>query len=576
MSDTETYDVVVVGSGSAGTMAALRAVELGLSVLVIEKAHKFGGTSATSGGVMWIPNHQLEPNDDTPEEAKQYLDNLIEVPVQADRIEAYLEKAPQMAQFLKSMGLPLAVAAWPDYFQTVPGARADRSIVCDTFDGRQLGDRFPFMREQYSRFKVMRRYAIDLVEFFAISTQSPGWIKVFLKMVWRYWSDLGTRLISRRDRRFTQGGALMGHLFKQVFDRGVEIRLETKLDELVFTDGEVKGVKVSNFGRQYEIAARHGVVLCAGGFEWNQELRDRYLPVSGLTRHSSTPEDANRGEALIAGLGVGAATEHTDDAWWMPTMHLPMPSASNFEEIHQAAFDVGRPHSVCVNRNGERFVNEACGYDEFGGAMIADEIKTGANNPCWLVFDASFRKKWTAGGFLPSIIMPDWTIPVDWWDHYVFKADSVEALAAKIHVPVDALKKTVANMNDYARTGTDPEFNRGGNDYDRMFGDANMSPNPCLGPIDTAPYYAVPINAGDLGTKGGLKADARARVVDDAGKPIPGLYAAGNNSGNPFGNRYPGAGGTIGPAMTFGYVAAEDIAERAGKGEAPASTENAA
>ncbi len=559
----ESFDVVVVGSGSAGAMAALRAAEHGLSVLVVEKTHKYGGTSATSGGVMWIPNHQLESNDDSREQAKAYLEALIEVPVQKDRLDMYLDKAPEMARYLKSLGLPLFVAAWPDYFYDLPGARADRSLVCDTFDGRKLGDKFVLMREQFNRFKVLRRYAIDLPQFFAISTQSPGWIKVFLKMAWTYWTDFSTRAIGKRDRRFTQGGALMGHLFKQIFDRGVEIRLETRLEELVVRDGVVRGVKVSNFGREYEIQANHGVVLCAGGFEWNQELRDKFLPVPGLTRHSSTPEDANRGEALIAGMKIGAATEHTDDAWWMPTMHLPMPLASNFEEIHQAAFDVGRPHSVCVNRNGERFVNEATGYDEFGEAMIADHRKTGANNPCWLIFDANFRKKWTAGGLLPSIIMPDSRIPADWWDHYIFKADTIEGLATKTHLPLDTLKKTIANMAEYAKTGVDPEFNRGGNDYDRMFGDANISPNPCLAPIDTAPFYAVPINAGDLGTKGGLKADAHARVVAEDGQPIPNLYAAGNNSGSPFGNRYPGAGGTIGPAMTFAFVAIEDIAARA-------------
>jgi len=571
MNNNESYDVVVVGSGSAGAMAALRAADLGLSVLVVEKAHKFGGTSATSGGVMWIPNHQLEANDDTRAEVETYLDALIDVPIQKDRLAAFLDKAPEMAKFLKDMGVPLFVAAWPDYFHSLPGGRADRSLVCDTFDGRELGDRYPLMREQYNRFKVLGRYAIDLPQFFAISTQSPGWIKVFLKMAWTYWSDLSTRFIGKRDRRFTQGGALMGHVFKRLFDRGVEIRLETKLDELILEGGEVKGVKVSNFGRGYAIEARHGVVLAAGGFEWNQELRDRFLPVPGLTRHSSTPEDANRGEALLAGMQIGAATEHTGDAWWMPTMHLPMPRASNFEEIHQAAFDVGRPHSVCVNRLGVRFVDEACGYDEFGCAMVADHLATGANNPCWLVFDAKFRKKWTAGGFLPSIIMPDCSIPVDWWDHYIFKADSIEALAAKIHVPAQTLRQTVNRMNQYAQSGVDEEFGRGGNDYDRMFGDVNISPNPCLGSIDKAPYYAVPINAGDLGTKGGLKADAAARVVDGKDQPIPGLYAAGNNSGTPFGNRYPGAGGTIGPAMTFGYVAAEDIARRAGKLQAPAA-----
>jgi 3-oxosteroid 1-dehydrogenase len=570
MNASEVYDVVVVGSGAAGAMAALRASEHGLSVLIVEKARKYGGTSATSGGVMWIPNHQLEPNDDSREQALEYLDALIEVPVQRDRLETYVETAPGMAQYLKTLGVPVAAGVWPDYFPDLPGARADRSLVCDTFDGRQLGDMFPLMREQYTRFKLLNRYALDLPEFFSISTRGPGWIKALVKILWRYWTDFGTRLISSRDRRFTQGGALMGHLYKRVFDRGVEVRLDTRLDELVVSDGEVTGVRVSHFGRPYDISAKHAVVLCAGGFEWNQALRDRFLPVPGLTRHSSSPEDANRGEALIAGMKIGAATEHTDDAWWIPTMQMPAPRASNFEEIHQAAFDVGRPHSVCVNRNGVRFVNEACSYDEFGEAMVADQLKSGANTPCWLVFDANFRAKFTAGGFMPSLIMPDWLIGVDRWDHYIFKADSIEALAARIGLPAGALRQTVANMNEYARTGVDPEFDRGGNDYDRMFGDPTVTPNPCLGPIEKAPFYAVPINNGDLGTKGGLKADANGRVVDGNGVPIPGLYAAGNNAGNPFGNRYPGAGGTIGPAMVFAYAALEDVAARA-RGESPAA-----
>ena len=298
-----------------------------------------------------------------------------------------------MVRFLKSMGIPLVPATWPDYFPDVPGARADRSIVCDTFDGRELGDKFTLMREQYTRFKLLNRYSMDLPEFFSISTRGKGWVMAFLKILWRYWSDIGTRVLTRRDRRFTNGTALMGPLYKRIFAHGVEVRLETRLDELIVGNGEVSGVKVSNFGRSYAIHARRGVVLCAGGFEWNQELRERFLPVPGLTRHSSTPEDANRGEALIAGMKIGAATEHTGDAWWIPTMHMPMPRASNFEEIHQAAFDVGRPHSVCVNRNGVRFVDEACGYDEFGEAMVADQLKTGANTPCWLVFDATFREK---------------------------------------------------------------------------------------------------------------------------------------------------------------------------------------
>lgn len=565
MSETEIYDVIVVGSGAAGASAALRAAELGLSVLIVEKAHKFGGTSATSGGVMWIPNHQLTPSDDSREQSMEYIDHLLRSEVQRDRLDAYMDEAPKMANFLKSVGIPLMPAAWPDYFADAPGARGDRSVICDTFDGRELGDHFLHMREQYTRFKVFNRYAMDVVQFFSISTRAPGWVKTFLKMAWSYWSDISTRLLGKRDRRFTQGGALMGHLYKKVFDRGVELRLETRLDGLIVDNEEVKGVKVSNFGRPYDIQARHGVVLCAGGFEWNQELRDRYWPVPGLTRHSSSPEDANRGEALIAGLNIGAATEHTEAGWWIPTMHMPMPKASNFEEIHQAAFDVGRPHSVCVNRNGDRFVDEACSYDEFGEAMVADHLKTGANSPCWLVFDANFRAKFTAGGFMPSVISPDWMIPKDYWNHYIFKADTIDALAAKVHLPADKLKSVVSNMNQYAISGEDPEFGRGSNDYDRMFGDANVTPNPCLGPINKAPYYAVPINLGDLGTKGGLKADANGCVVNSDDQPIGNLYAAGNNAGSPFGNLYPGAGGTIGPAMTFGYVAANHIARRAGK-----------
>jgi 3-oxosteroid 1-dehydrogenase len=254
---------------------------------------------------------------------------------------------------------------------------------------------------------------------------------------------------------------------------------------------------------------------------------------------------------------------------------MPMPDVSNFEEIHQAAFDVGRPHSVCVNRNGMRFVDEACGYDDFGKAMVADQVKTGANCPCWLVFDARFRGKFSAGGIMPTPVLPDRKIPPDWWDHYIFKADTVEALADKIQVPAAAMSRTVANINSYSKSGQDPEFGRGGNAYDRFFGDPSVKPNPSLAPIEMAPFYAVPINLGDLGTKGGLKADARARVLRPDGQPIPNLYAAGNASGSPFGNCYPGAGGTIGPALTFGYVAANDIAARAGKQSAPRSRSSA-
>jgi 3-oxosteroid 1-dehydrogenase len=559
------YDVIVVGSGAAGATAALRCAQLGLSVLIVEKAHKYGGTSATSGGVLWIPNHGLTANGDSREQSLQYLNSIVSRPIQQDRLEAFVDQSAEMVRFISSAGINVQQAQWPDYYPTAPGARADRSLICPPFDGRELGKNFTLMREQYTRFKLLRRYSMDLPEFFALSARTRGWRWVLLRILQRYWADPSTRRLTRRDRRFTSGAALMGQIYQQLFELNIEVRLETKLTELVLAGDIVAGVEVSNYGRVYPIKARHGVVLAAGGFEWNQSLRDRFLEVPGLTRHSSSPEDANRGEALLAGMQIGAATEHTEAAWWIPTMHLPTPTASNFEEIHQAAFDVGRPHSICVNRNGVRFVDEACGYDDFGKAMVLDQLSTGSNCPCWLIFDADFRAKFSAGGIMPTAIMPDRAIPPDWWDHYIFAADTIPALARRLALPPEAMSSTVTNINQYARAGEDPEFGRGGNAYDRFFGDPSVKPNPSLAPLEKPPFYAVPINLGDLGTKGGLKTDARARVLRLNGQPIPNLYAAGNSCGSPFGNCYPGAGGTLGPAMTFGYVAANEIAAGAGK-----------
>ncbi len=559
----KTYDVIVIGSGAAGAMAALRSLESGLSVLVLEKASKFGGTSATSGGVMWIPNNGLGDGDSR-EQALEYLDSVTEGPVQRERLEAYVDQGPEMLAFLRSLGFKFDVIPWPDYMPDVPGSRFDRSIVFPKYNGVRLGDRFMLMREQFARYKLLNRYSIDFAEANSISTRGRGWLLTLAKVVGRYWLDLKARHRTRRDRVFTLGNALMGPLWEALFEKGVDLELDTKFESFVVEGGIIKGVEVSRFGNVSRIESRFGVVVGAGGFEWNQKLRDQFFTLPGQTSWSSTPKDANRGEVLEAALAIGADTEFVESGWWIPTMIMPIPNASNFEQSHHAVIDVGRPHSVCVNRNGLRFVNEACSYDNFGKAMIADQLATGANTPCWLVFDATFRQKYPAGGFLPTIIMSDRKIPFDWYDHYIFRAESISSLANKIGVPSDNLIKTIDTMNDYAKSGEDLDFGRGGNAYDLYSGDATVKPNPCLGPIDRAPFYAIPVNLGDLGTKGGLKCDGEARVVDKSGQIIPGLYAAGNASGSPFGNCYPGAGGTIGPAMVFGYIAAANIANRAG------------
>ena len=560
---TETHDVIVVGSGAAGMTAALRARDLGLDVLIVEKAHKYGGTSAASGGVAWIPNNGLNGTTDTREETLKYLDAVTQAPLDRERLEAYVDTGSEMLKYLGDQGIQFMPMPWPDYFSESPGARNDRSLVLPMWDGMKLGEAMPLMREQYPRFKLFNRYAMNLEETFTIAARSKGWKRALARVVSRYWLDRGTRAVTQRDRWFTSGAALIGPLNEQLRAKGVEIRMETKLDELLYADGKVTGVRVSKFGTPYDIEARHGVVICAGGFEWSQALRDRFFPIKTSIWWGSTPQGGNAGEALIAAEAIGAATQYTEAGWWAPTMIMPSQSASNFEETHQAVFDVGRPYSVCVNRNGDRFVNESCSYDLFGKGMLDDQLKTGANTPCWLVFDKTFRDKFTAGGFMPTAIMSDKSIPVDWWGHYIFKADTIGELAKQIGLDPAKLTGVVGRMNTYAAKGEDPEFGRGSSGYDRGFGDPTVTPNPCLGPIDKAPFYAVPINLGDLGTKGGLKCDAKGRVLDGKDRLIPGLYAAGNATGSPFGICYPGAGATIGPAMVFGYIAANEIAARA-------------
>ena len=559
----ETHDVIVVGSGAAGMTAALRARDLGLDVLIIEKAHKIGGTSATSGGVAWIPNNGLAGTTDTREETLTYLDGVIRQPVNRERLEAYVDTGREMLRYLGEQGIEFIPMPWPDYFAELPGSRTDRALITAMWDGRRLGDKFPLLREQFTRFKLFNRYAMNLEETFTIAARTKGWKRAVARVIRRYWLDLSTRRISRRDRLFTSGASLTGNLLEKLIAKGVEVRLETGLEELLVEGGRVTGVAVSGLRTRHNIAARHGVILCAGGFEWNQALRDRFYAIKTSIWWSGTPQGGNKGDALLAAEAIGAATEHTEEGWWIPSMIMPNMSASNFHDVHLANFDVGKPHSVCVNRNGDRFVNEACAYDRFGVAMIEDQQKTGANTPCWLVFDSAFRAKFTAGGFLPTAIMPDRSIPIDWWGHYIFKADTIADLAGKLALDPAKLEGVVGRMNQYAAEGEDPEFGRGSTIYDKAFGDPSCTPNPALGPIRKAPFYAIPIHLGDLGTKGGLKADHRARVVDVKGKPIAGLYAAGNASGSPFGLNYPGAGGTIGPAMVFGYIAATDIAARA-------------
>jgi 3-oxosteroid 1-dehydrogenase len=560
---TECFDVVVVGSGSGAMVAALRAADLGLSVVVLEKEHQYGGTSAISAGFMWVPNHGLAEDGDSRDKGLTYL-RAISPKAREERLVAYVDNGPAMLRFLIGKGLKLEpLAGYPDYFPDAPGAHPGRGVIPRAFDGRKLGRHFFTLREQTIKFKLFTRYSVEVPEGGQIGMRAPGWQRTFARILWNYWSDIGWRLKTKRDRRLTLGNALLGAL-RHALDRyRVEVRLGHALVGLVRDDGRVTAVEVEHHGVLKRIAARHGVIIGAGGFEQNQAMRDQYFEFPTDKRTSATPRDANTGGATLAAMKIGAATELMDQAWWNPTLVMPSRDAVNIEITDPVTYDFSRPHSLCVNRKGVRFVNEGCPYDEFGQAMIADQRKSDANIPCWIVFDSQYRAKFACGMLWPSIVLPDWRVPPNWWDTYFYRADTIEELAGKIEIDPAALAASVAKMNGYAQTGIDPEFGRGGNKYDLYSGDPNLKPNPSLGTIDKPPYYAARIELGDIGTKGGLKADDYGRVLDVNDAPIPGLYAVGNASGSAFGNRYPGAGGTVGPSATYGFIAANDIHRRA-------------
>lgn len=560
----KSYDVIVAGSGSAGLAAAVRALHLGFSVLVLEKEQQWGGTSASSGGGVWIPNHGMKADGDSRDKAMTYLKAVSKGAVREDRLAAFVENGPQMVSFLDEVGVRLHVLeGYPDYFPDTPGAHAGRALFPYEVDGATVGDNAFTMREAPIRGKLFNRYAFGLDEAFALATKARGWRVIVGKMLWRYWSDLGWRKKSSRDRRLTMGSGLMGGL-RRAFDRkGGEMWMGTALVGLHEEGGRVTGVEVERHGHRFSVEARHGVVIAAGGFEWNQEMRNRYFTVPTPAHWSTSPERANDGKATLAGQEIGADVEFMETGWYIPSMIMPTIGVPNTAMTHQMSFDHGRPHSVCVNRNGERFVKETIAYDQFGLAMIEDHRKTGSSSVIWHIFDDQFREKYSSGGFMLKALMPDSKVPTDWWDHFIYRAGTLAELAAKIHVDGAALARTVERMNTYARTGIDEEFGRGSDDYDRFFADPRVTPNGCIGTIEQGPFYAVPIVLGDMGTKGGLKADAQARVLNTEGVPIGGLYAAGNASGAITGNCYPGAGGTIGPALTFGFIAANTIAKLA-------------
>jgi len=556
------YDVIVVGSGAGAMTSALFAAEQGLSVLVVEKSDKFGGTSAISGGGIWIPNNHYfaaKGGGDSVELALQYLKAATGEHGDDKRLRAYVKHAPQMIRALVGNShVRYAVAAkYPDYYPQLPGSLAGgRTLDPELFDTSLLGDELANLRTPSPSTLLMGRIAWTARHAHKAMSRSFGWRLLILGLMLRYKLDFKWRRKSRRDRRAALGSALVASLRRSLMDRNIPLWLNTDFQNLITDNGRVIGMQVCRDGQTLQLHARHAVIFGSGGFEQNQALRERYLPQPTLRDWSATPPGNNTGAALQAGIELGAATALMDWAWWAPTITVPG------EDKPRGVFaERAFPGAIVVNSLGRRFVNEAAPYLEFVDAMYRDNEHTGGKSiPSWVIFDGHFRFNYAMGPLMPAQVMPDSRLRKEWLNTLYFKADSLAALAAQIGVDRAGLEQTVQKMNAYARSGVDADFGRGGNVFDRYYGDSNVKPNPCLAPLSKGPYYAMRLDAGDIGTKGGLLTNEHAQVVSQDGEVIPGLYAIGNCSASVMGTSYPGAGGTLGPAMTFGYIAAHHIA----------------
>ncbi|MEV6877247.1 3-oxosteroid 1-dehydrogenase [Amycolatopsis sp. NPDC051128] len=542
---TEQFDVVVVGSGAAGMTAALAAAHRGLSVVLLEKAACFGGSTARSGGGVWLPgNHALRAAgiDEPPERAREYLASIVGDVVPAARRETFLAHGPEVLKFVCDH-TPLEfrwVRDYSDYHPEAPGGRSGgRSVEPAALDGKLLGAELARLEPPYSAPPLGVPITQADYRWLSLLARHPrGSVRLLkLGLRWLVGRVRGQHLLS-------MGQALAAGLRIGLARAGVEVRLATPLVDLRVDGDRVTGV-VTEHG---VVHARRGVILASGGFEQNLEMREKYQRAP-IGTDWTVGAAANTGDGITAGLKLGAALDLMDDAWWGPS--LPLTGGPWF-----ALAERSRPGCVMVDARGERFVNESAPYVEAVHAMYGAGDGPGEHIPTWLVFDQRYRDRYMFTG-----IGPRQPLPGRWFKAGIAaKSSSLSGLAAKIDVPAEALSATVSRFNGFARNGVDEDFQRGVSKYDHYYGDPRNKPNPSLGPLDKAPFYAVKIVPGDLGTKGGLRTDEHARVLREDGSVVPGLYAAGNVSAAVMGRTYAGPGATIGPAMVFGYLAATRLA----------------
>ena len=518
-------DVVVLGTGGAGLTAALTAAVGGARVAVYEKAATVGGTTAVSGGIVWIPAHHRSPDGElTVEDAMRYLEAQSLGAMDADLVETFVRTGPEMLDFVETHSeLQFEIAAgFPDYKPELPGGRPSggRSHNARPVDLARLGD----WGSRITRFPVdFSNVGID--------------------------AETRARIHANVDASLAEpcvaGTALIAGLLKGLLDLGVEPVTEARATELLVVDGSIGGVRLSHGGNDLRVRARRGVVLATGGFEWDPTLVEAYLrgPMHGAV---SPPN--NTGDGLRMAMAHGADLANMGEAWWVPIVQIPGDTIDGHPRSRSVRLERTRPRSIIVNRAGKRFLNEAGEYNSMAGPFHHLDPRFGyLNDPAWIVFDSLHLKKYGFLGVDPDAEAPDW---------FRKSADLAE-LGEQTGIDAEGLARTLDGWNEAVAEEHDPDFHRGASAYDGYWGDTSAS-TPALqtlGPIDTAPFYAVPVTVGSMGTKGGPRTDGDGRVLHVSGEPIDGLYAVGNAMAGVTGKAYGGAGGTLGPAMVFGYRA---------------------
>ncbi|MGW1712610.1 FAD-binding protein [Streptomyces sp. NPDC002156] len=539
-------DFLVVGSG-AGIVGALRARALGKDVLVVEKSDQFGGSTCMSGGVMWLPNNPLmqrEGVSDSIEDALRYFDTVVGDAGPASspaRRLAFVNAGIEMVTFLESEGLPFQrCEGYSDYYSGVRGCEGGsargRSIEAKVFDKKRLGPWQSRVRLGFS--DGITIYTGEAAPLSLMRT------RIGLTTVARV--GLRTALGRIRGQSLVaNGAALIARLLDVLLRRDVPVWLESALADLVVEDGQVVGAVIHKGGRDVRVRARDGVLLAAGGFARDKEMREQYSGGRPTSARWTSANPGDTGETIRIAMAHGAATDMLDEAWWMPSWIRPDGTPV------MCLSERSKPGSIIVDTAGHRYFNEAVAYQEAGQQMYARERESGGAVPSWLIVDSRHRRHY------PFDTAPPGRTPKEWITSGAMKrGDSLEDLADQCGIPVAGLVKTIDRFNRLAVVGVDEDFHRGEGDHERFYGDITHKPNPCLGPVSKAPFYAVALYPGDIGTSGGVLCDESGRVLNAEGEPIIGLYATGNCTASVMGRRYLGAGASIAASAVFGYVAA--------------------